>query len=73
MSTRTSYAIIGIWIGVIAIAATIGALLGAPMTMAMALLVVIVGLVPPAVMLKLWNSAPTESVAEMLRSTDRQG
>jgi hypothetical protein len=72
MTTRTTYAGIGIWMGVVAGGAIIAALLGAALTLASAALVLIVGVVPPIIMLKVWNSTPAETVAEMLRSTDQK-
>ena len=72
MSTRMLYSGIGVWFAIVAAVAGLGPLLGAPITVGTGTLMLVVGLVPPAIMLKLCGGAPPQTVAELLRDTDRE-
>ncbi len=72
MSTRMLYSSIGVWFAIVAAVAGLGPLSGAPITIGTGVLALVVGLVPPAIMLKLWGGAPPQTVAELLHATDRE-
>lgn len=62
--------LIGIWcIGILA-AGACGIVSGADVTTSNVALLLVGGLVPPAVVLFVWNGAPPVTVAEVLHSVD---
>jgi hypothetical protein len=60
----------GAWLAGGVVIAAVGIAAGAPLTLGMLELVLTACLVPPAVMLLIWPSAPTQTVAELLHITD---
>jgi hypothetical protein len=71
MSTRMIYCCIGAWFGIVAAVTGFGAISGVPITLSTGVFVLAVGLMPPAIMLKLWNDTPAQTVAELLHPVDR--
>ena len=72
MSTRRLYGGIGVWLAVVGLGMSLAASLGMPVTIGTGVLAVFAGLVPAAIMLKLWGGEPTRTVAELLYSSDRK-
>ena len=72
MSTRMLYGSIGAWFAIVAAVAGLGPLAGAPITAGTGTLLLVVGLVPPVIMVRLWGGAPRQTVAEPLHATDRK-
>jgi hypothetical protein len=72
MSTRMLYGAIGAWLAVVAAAAGLGPLTGTPITAGTGTLLLVVGLVPPVIMVALCGGAPRQTVAELLHATDRE-
>ena len=69
MSTRMIYTAMGVWLAVVAIVAGIGSLSGIPMTTAMMLLTLVVGLMPAAIFLKLFpRGDEPQTVAQLLKT-----
>jgi hypothetical protein len=66
MSRQMIYGTTGIWLAVIAAITSLALVSGASMTSGTAALVLALGLVPPAILLKLWGGRPPRTVAEIL-------
>jgi hypothetical protein len=60
----------GIWVFSVAVLAASSVVLGLSITSSNALLWLVACVVPPAVMLMVWPSAPPLTVAELLHSVD---
>jgi hypothetical protein len=71
MSKRMIYCSVGAWFALVAAITLVGAISGVRITLGTGVLVMAVGLMPPAIMLKLWNDTPTQTVAELLYPVDR--
>lgn len=72
MSTRMICGtVIGVWCVVFAAAAGLAAFWGVSITIDTSALVSAAGLVPPAIVLKVWGGAPPQTVAELLHAVDR--
>jgi pilus assembly protein TadC len=67
MSTKMLYSAIGVWLGLVTVIVVIGLAAGVPLTLATSVLVLVVGVVPPAIVFKLFGRQEAQSVAEMLR------
>jgi hypothetical protein len=63
---------VGWWIGILAAVAIGGAWSGVSVTMGTAAFLVCACVVPPAVMLLVWQGAPKPTVAEILCAVDRR-
>ena len=61
---------VGVWVGVLAAAASVAAFWGVSVTPGNSVFLLAVGLVPPAVMLLVWRGAPPATVAEILHATE---
>lgn len=59
---------IGVWLGAVAVMMAGTIVTGVQITRSTAALWLIVGLVPPAVLLMLWRGAPPATVAEVLHT-----
>ena len=70
MSTRMLYGSSGAWLAFVAVVAGLGTLAGVPIAAGTRTLLLVMGLVPPAIMVKLWGGAPQQTVAELLHATD---
>lgn len=71
MSSRMLYSSIGAWLTVVVAITGLVAWSGVPITSGTSALAVVVGLIPPAIMVKLWGGAAPRTVAELLRESDR--
>ena len=73
LSAANRATIIGVWFAVLAALAGGGAVGGVSITMGTRALLLVAGLVPPAIMLLLlvWRGAPPPTVAELLHAVDR--
>jgi hypothetical protein len=67
MSTRMLYSAIGIWFGLVTVIVVFGLAAGVPLTLGTSVLVLIVGVVPPAIVFKLFGRQEAQTVAEILR------
>jgi hypothetical protein len=65
-------AVIGVWFGVLAAVAGAGALSGGSIALGTGALWLFACVAPPAVMLMLWRSAPSPTVAQVRYTVDRQ-
>ena len=63
---------IGVWFAILVAVAVISTLAGAAVTLGNSALWLLVGIVPPAVMLMVWRGAPPATVAEILHTVDRR-
>lgn len=70
MSRQMIYRTTGVWLAVVAAITSLALVSGASMTTGTAALVLAVGLVPPAILLKLWGGSQPQTVAQMLRDRD---
>ena len=66
MSTRMLYGAIGVWFALVTVIAVLGLAAGVPMTLGISVLVLVVGVVPPAIVFSLFGRRETQTVAEML-------
>ena len=66
MSRQMIYGMTGVWLTAVVAIAGFGWGSGVSMTIGTATLVLAVGLVPPAILLKLWGGRPPRTVAEIL-------
>jgi hypothetical protein len=62
---------IGIWFVLLLLVAAVGEVAGMPITAAASSIWVAACVVPPAIMLMLWRSAPPQTVAEVLHAVDQ--
>jgi pilus assembly protein TadC len=67
MSTKMLYSAVGVWFGVVAVTVVFGLAAGVPLTLGTSVLVLVVGVVPPAIVFSLFGRRETQTVAEMLR------
>ena len=67
MTTRVLYTGIGVWLGIVTVVAVLGFAAGVPMALGISTLVLIVGVVPPAIVFRLFGRRDTQTVAQMLR------
>ncbi len=61
----------GIWWAAVIVIGACGVVAGAGITLSNGALLLVAGLVPPAVMLLVWRGAPPVTVAELLHSVNR--
>ena len=66
--SRTRLAVV--WCAAVIVIGAAGVVAGMPITVGYAVLLLVVGVAPPAVMLLIWRGAPPQTVAEVLYSTD---
>lgn len=67
MSTQMICTAIGVWLAVVAAVAGFGLLSGVPATLATSALALVVGFMPPVILLKLcWGTEP-QTVAQLLK------
>jgi pilus assembly protein TadC len=67
MSTKMLYSAIGVWFGVVAVTVVLGLAEGVPLTLGTSVLVLVAGVVPPAIVFSLFGRRETQTVAELLR------
>lgn len=67
MSRRTLYSVVGVWFAIVTALVVFGLATGVPVTPGLSVLVLVVGVVPPAVVFRLFATQDTPTVAEMLR------
>ena len=67
MSKRMLYSTIGVWLALVAVILIVSMAAGVPLTLGTGVLVLVVGVVPPAVVFRLFGGRETQTVAEMLR------
>jgi len=67
MSKRMLYSAIGVWLALVAVILILSMAAGVPLTLGTGVLVLVVGVVPPAVVFRLFGGRETQTVAEMLR------
>jgi hypothetical protein len=67
MSTTLLYGTIGVWIGIVAVVAVVGAQTGAHLTVTTSTLLLVLGSVPPAVVLRIFGSAEPQTASQLLR------
>jgi len=60
----------GMWCAAVLVIAACGVVAGVSLTLNNGALLLVVGLMPPAVMLAVWRGAPAMTVAELLHSAD---
>jgi hypothetical protein len=70
MSTQMMYSTIGVWFAIVAAGAGIGVLSGVPVTLSSGALVLFMGLVPPAIVLKLFGGAEAQTIAQILHPVE---
>ncbi len=63
--------VVGVWFAVLAAVVGCGVLWGVSITIATGALLLIAGVVPPAIMLIVWRGAPPPTVAELLHAVER--
>jgi hypothetical protein len=63
--------LVGTWCAAVTFIGACGVVLGAAVTMSNGALLLMTGLVPPAVMLLVWRGAPPITVAELLYAVNR--
>jgi hypothetical protein len=61
---------VGLWCAAVVVIAACGVVAGASVSLDNGALLLVVGLMPPAVMLAVWRGAPPLTVAELLHSVD---
>jgi len=61
---------VGVWCAAVVVIAACGVVAGASVSFDNGALLLVVGLMPPAVMLAVWRGAPPLTVAELLHSVD---
>lgn len=66
MTTRTTYRVLGAWVALVAAMVALGVAEGVPLTLGLSVLV-LAGVVPPAIVYSLSGRQDTQTVAEMLR------
>ena len=64
--------VVGVWVVALAAAASVAAFWGVSVSPGNVVLLLALGLVPPAVMLLVWRGAPPATVAEVLHATERR-
>jgi hypothetical protein len=64
--------VLQIWFAVAALIVVAAFALGTSVTVGTAVILLALCLVPPAIVLKLWPDAPTQTIAEVLRDTERR-
>ena len=64
--------IVSVWLATVAALAGIGALSGVALTFGTSLLWIAAGVVPPGIMLMVWQGAPPPTVAEILHTAERR-
>jgi len=67
MSKTMLYSSIGVWFALVALFVVLSVATGVHLTLAIGVLVLVVGVVPPAIVYRLFGGSETQSVAEMLR------
>jgi hypothetical protein len=67
MSTRMLCSAIGVWLGMVTAIAVLGLAAGVPLALGTNVLVLVVGVVPPAIVFSLFGKRDTQTVAERLR------
>jgi len=67
MSKRMLYSAIGVWLALVAVILILSMAAGVRLTLGTGVLVLVVGVVPPAVVFRLFGGRDTQTVAEMLR------
>jgi hypothetical protein len=67
MSTQMICTTIGVWLAIVAAVVGFALLSGVPVTMATSALVLLVGFLPPAILLKLCWGAEPKTVAQLLK------
>ena len=67
MSKRMLYSAIGVWLALVAVIFIVSLAAGVALTLGTGVLVLVVGVVPPAVVFRLFGGRDTQTVAEMLR------
>ena len=67
MSKRMLYSAIGVWFALVTVIVVISLVAGVPLTLGTGVLVLVVGVVPPAIVFRLFGLRETQTVAEMLR------
>lgn len=67
MSTQMIYTTIGGWLTLVAAVVGFGLISGAPVKMGTTALALVVGFMPPVILLKLFGSPEPQTVAQLLR------
>lgn len=67
MSTQMIYTTIGVWLAIVAAVVGFSLLSGAPVTMGTSALAVVVAVIPPAILLKLFWGPEPQTVAQILK------
>jgi hypothetical protein len=67
MSTRIFYRVVTGWFVAMAGVVVLGLIAGVPVTLGTSVLILVVAVVPPSVVFRLFCREDTQSVAEMLR------
>ena len=62
--------LVGAWCAAVLVIGACGVVLGMPITVGFAALLLVTCVVPPAVMLLVWGGTPPQTVAELLYSVD---
>ncbi len=70
--TMTRMKLIQIWFGAVLLVAVASVALGATVTLGTGALLVLLCLVPPAMVLKLWPGAEGPTAGDVLRGSDRR-
>jgi hypothetical protein len=62
--------LVGAWCAVVLVIGACGVVLGMPITVGYAALLLVICVVPPVIMLLVWGGTPPQTVAELLYSVD---
>jgi hypothetical protein len=67
MSKTLLYGAIGVWCGIVGVLAVVGALAGGHLTVATGTLALVLGIVPPAVALRVFGDPDPQRASDLLR------